>query len=82
MKIDQRTIRLGLSKSWLPGQVPDGVDRRAFLMRSALIGATAVLTGRPVSAQESANRLKAGISADAAAFPNAECREGAEGPGD
>jgi len=32
------------------------VDRRTFLMRSALIGATAVMTGRPVSAQERAAR--------------------------
>jgi L-serine dehydratase len=28
-----------------PLEVPDGVDRRAFMMRSALIGATAVLSG-------------------------------------
>src|SRR3954454_3971660 len=35
---------------------PDGVDRRTFLMRSALIGATAVMTGRQVSAQERATR--------------------------
>jgi L-serine dehydratase len=34
------------------GELPVGVDRRSFLMRSALIGATAVLTGRPVSAEE------------------------------
>jgi L-serine dehydratase len=31
---------------------PEGVDRRTFLMRSAVIGAAAVLTGRSVSAQE------------------------------
>jgi len=40
--------------------IPQGVDRRAFLMRSALIGATAVLTGRAVSAQDRADRLKEG----------------------
>jgi L-serine dehydratase len=33
-------------------EVPAGVDRRTFLMRSAVIGATAVLTGRSISAQE------------------------------
>ena len=33
-------------------EIPAGVDRRAFLMRSALIGATALMTGRRVSAQE------------------------------
>jgi L-serine dehydratase len=31
--------------------VPAGVDRRTFLMRSAVIGATAVITGRTISAQ-------------------------------
>jgi L-serine dehydratase len=50
---------------WSTGQlasqeVPEGVDRRKFLMRSALIGATAVLTGRAVSAQNKADRLKEG----------------------
>jgi L-serine dehydratase len=38
-------------------KVPDGLDRRTFLMRSALIGATAVILDRPVSAQERADRL-------------------------
>lgn len=32
--------------------VPEGVDRRTFLMRSAVIGAAAVMTGRVVSAAE------------------------------
>jgi L-serine dehydratase len=40
-------------------EVPDGVDRRAFLMRSALIGATAIILDRPVSAQQKADRLAA-----------------------
>ena len=30
--------------------IPPGVDRRAFLMRSAVVGAAAVMTGRTVSA--------------------------------
>jgi L-serine dehydratase len=38
-------------------KAPDGVDRRAFLMRSALIGATAIILDRPVSAQQRADRL-------------------------
>jgi L-serine dehydratase len=33
-------------------QVPPGVDRRTFLMRSAVVGATAIMVGRTVSAQE------------------------------
>ena len=51
---------LGSVKDLASQEVPSGVDRRAFLMRSALISATAVLTGRAVSAQDSANRLKEG----------------------
>ena len=38
-------------------KVPDGVDRRAFLMRSALIGATAIILDRPISPQLRAARL-------------------------
>ncbi len=33
-------------------EVPQSADRRAFLMRSAVIGATAVITGREISAQQ------------------------------
>lgn len=43
----------------LATDVPEGVDRRAFLMRSALIGATAVLTGRPVPANAQAAAARA-----------------------
>jgi len=49
---------LGSPSQLVSQEVPSGVDRRAFLMRSALIGATAVLTGRPVSAQQRADRLQ------------------------
>jgi L-serine dehydratase len=35
-------------------EIPAGVDRRAFLMRSALISGMAVLTGRPLSAEAQA----------------------------
>ena len=38
-------------------KVAEGVDRRAFLMRSAVIGATAVITGRTISAQQRAPKL-------------------------
>ncbi len=37
-------------------KVPEGVDRRAFFMRSALIGATAIILDRPISAQQRAER--------------------------
>ena len=36
----------------LSPEVPTGVDRRTFFMRSAVIGATAVITGIPISAQQ------------------------------
>jgi L-serine dehydratase len=42
--------------------LPAGVDRRTFMMRSAVVGAAAVLTGRSVSAEEQ----KAKAAADAA----------------
>jgi L-serine dehydratase len=36
--------------------VPPGVDRRTFLMRSAVVGATVVITGRSMPAQEQTQR--------------------------
>src|SRR5258708_510392 len=47
---------LGSAEEVITPNIPSGVDRRTFLMRSALIGATSVITGHPVSAQERANR--------------------------
>src|SRR6185295_14215402 len=43
---------LGNTTDLLSHDVPSGVDRRSFLIRSAVIGAAAVMTGRGVSAQE------------------------------
>jgi L-serine dehydratase len=37
-------------------EVPTGVDRRTFLMRSAVVGATAVMTGQIISAEERIDR--------------------------
>ena len=34
-----------LSSTTVDVEVPEGVDRRSFLMRSAVIGAAAVITG-------------------------------------
>ena len=39
--------------------VPAGIDRRTFLMRSAVIGATTVITGRAMSAEEQTARASA-----------------------
>ena len=47
---------LGSPDELMSQSIPDGVDRRTFLMRSALIGAAAVITGESVSAQHRANR--------------------------
>src|SRR6267143_1337071 len=43
---------LGKPDESISREVPPGVDRRKFLMRSAVIGAAAVMTGRFVSAHE------------------------------
>jgi len=43
---------LGSSSEFISHAVPPGVDRRTFLMRSAVVGAAAVIAGRPMSAQE------------------------------
>jgi L-serine dehydratase len=40
-------------------EVPAGVDRRAFMMRSALMGAVAVITGNPVTAEAQEKAAKA-----------------------
>ena len=47
---------LGNLDQWISKNIPLGLDRRNFLMRSAMTGTTAVLTGRTVSAQERADR--------------------------
>ena len=41
---------IGTSSDVVSREIPVGVDRRTFLMRSAVVGAAAVMTGRSVSA--------------------------------
>jgi serine dehydratase beta subunit len=36
--------------------IPPGVDRRTFMMRSAVVVSAAIITGRPMSAQEKTQR--------------------------
>jgi L-serine dehydratase len=43
---------LGSTDQLLSQEIPPGVDRRTFLMRGAVVGATAVILGRSVSAEE------------------------------
>ena len=40
-------------------EIPPGVDRRTFLMRSAVVGAAVLITGNPMSAQEQTARATA-----------------------
>jgi L-serine dehydratase len=51
---------LGFPVEFDSREIPAGVDRRKFLMRSALISAAAVITGRPVASQDRADRLQEG----------------------
>src|SRR5262245_9905321 len=50
---------LSHSDQFVSQEVPPGVDRRTFLMRSAVIGATAVITGGRSSAPERSQRSTA-----------------------
>lgn len=59
--------------------VPEGVDRRAFLMRTALIGATAVLAGRPVPADAQSKAAQA-ASPRMPSSPNLDVVKKSKGP--
>jgi L-serine dehydratase len=59
--------------------IPGGVDRRAFLMRSALIGATSVITGQGVSAEEKIKKSKGAPPAPQLS-PDLEVVKEAKGP--
>src|ERR1700704_3396866 len=50
---------LGSTVELVSKEIPAGVDRRTFLMRSAVIGATAVILDSPISAQERTRRSTA-----------------------
>src|SRR6185503_18581584 len=43
----------------LSQEIPHGVDRRTFLMRSAVVASAVVITGKPMSAQEKVARSSA-----------------------
>ncbi len=65
---------------WAAQEIPEGVDRRKFLMRSALMGATAVLTGRAMPAQDRADRLKEGYPPTPPLSPTLEVVKEEKGP--
>jgi L-serine dehydratase len=51
-----RNDPLGSTQDLISHEVPPGVDRRTFLMRGAVVGATAVILGQTVSAEERVKR--------------------------
>ena len=66
-------------------QIPEGMDRRAFLMRTAMIGAMTVITGDiPMSAQEKAKKAatgtKTGTPPQPALSPNLNVVKESKGP--
>ena len=64
----------------LDQKIPPGVDRRTFLMRSAVVGATAVMVGRTVSAQERDQRSTAPPPAPPPLDPNLDVVKKGKGP--
>jgi L-serine dehydratase len=58
-KVDQGDT-LGRTDDLVLQEIPAGVDRRTFLMRSALIGATAMMLGQPVSAADRTKKAATG----------------------
>jgi L-serine dehydratase len=56
---EKRVDLLGNTADVISCPIPDGADRRTFLMRSAVVGATAVITGRTIYAQERTQRSNA-----------------------
>ena len=63
----------------LSDAVPTGVDRRTFFMRASVVAATAVITGRSISAQEKATRATADSPAPAL-DPNLNVVQKEKGP--
>ena len=55
----ERENSIGTSTDVLSQEIPAGVDRRTFLMRSAVVGAAAVIVGTNISAQERTERSTA-----------------------
>jgi len=48
----QPDSKIPIADSFISQEIPPGVDRRTFLMRSAVVGATTVMLGRSLSAEE------------------------------
>jgi L-serine dehydratase len=62
-------------------EAPAGIDRRAFMMRSAMIGAVAVLAGNaPASAKETAARAASATAPKVPLSPDLQVVKNAKGP--
>ncbi len=72
--------RLGSTDEVVNLEIPPGVDRRTFMMRSAVIGATAVMTGRYVSATERTERSIAQAPSAPPLDPNLNVVKQSKGP--
>jgi L-serine dehydratase len=79
-KIEADTQPLPTAEELNQIPMPAGVDRRTFLMRSALLGATTVLTGRAISAEEAAKRTTAAAPAVPPLSPDLEVVKKSKGP--
>jgi L-serine dehydratase len=64
----------------LSAEIPTGVDRRTFLMRSAVVGATAVMTGQIISAGERTERSIAQAPSAPPLDPNLNVVQKGKGP--
>ena len=60
--------------------VPAGIDRRTFLMRSAVIGAATVISGRAMSAQEQTARASAAAPLGGTMSPDLDVAKRSKGP--
>src|SRR5262245_12102303 len=63
-----------------PTETPEGVDRRTFLMRSAVIAATTVITGRTMAAEEQTARASAAPPLGATMSPSLDVVKKSKGP--
>jgi L-serine dehydratase len=62
-------------------EIPAGIDRRAFMMRSSMIGAVAVLAGsRPASAEETAVRAAGATAPKVPLSPDLDVVKRSKGP--
>jgi len=77
-EVDREDL-LGRSNDLISQEIPPGVDRRTFLMRSAVIGATAVITGCTVGTQERTQR-STGTPPETKLSPDLEVVKEQKGP--